>query len=220
MAHWDTPAQRSAAAASTSTRNAPSPIAIPSPGANDSPRPDSPISPAPTGLNGDIELELIALANALYNLGTTAINDNSREKLDQNGNKPQKQIGSRVNEVVRHLATIEDLSRNVTTTIPIQVLADVDNARNPMILTRDRIERAALENQFMNGKIDAIQTYTELLDSALEQAFPELSPYLNPDSANTTESKTHDVDGGIETTKAENDMDQRPDPALNSTSTT
>lgn len=99
MAHWDAPAnaaQRSAAAASTSAKNALSPLAIPSPGANDSPRPDSPISPAPTGLNGDIELELIALANALYNLGTTAINDNSREKPGPDGNRPEKQIGARV----------------------------------------------------------------------------------------------------------------------------
>jgi mediator of RNA polymerase II transcription subunit 10 len=50
----------------------------------------------------------------------------------------------------------------------MQVLADIDNARNPMQLTRERLERAATENQFMNGKIAAIDvspavTFSRLL---------------------------------------------------------
>ena len=40
--------------------------------------------------------------------------------------------------------------------IPMQVLADIDNSQNPMQLTRERLEIAATENQFMNGKIAAI----------------------------------------------------------------
>jgi len=40
--------------------------------------------------------------------------------------------------------------------VPMQVLADIDNSRNPMQLSKDRLERAATENQFMNGKIAAI----------------------------------------------------------------
>lgn len=38
----------------------------------------------------------------------------------------------------------------------MQVLTDIDNGRNPMHLTKDRLERAATENQFMNAKIKAI----------------------------------------------------------------
>lgn len=48
------------------------------------------------------------------------------------------------------------MAQNTQTMIPIQVLADVDSAKNPMQLTRERLERAATENQFMNGKIAAI----------------------------------------------------------------
>jgi hypothetical protein len=48
------------------------------------------------------------------------------------------------------------MAQHTQTMIPIQVLTDIDNARNPMQLTRDRLERAATENQFMNGKIAAI----------------------------------------------------------------
>ena len=36
------------------------------------------------------------------------------------------------------------------------IFRDVDNSKNPMMLTKDRLERAATENQFMNGKIHAL----------------------------------------------------------------
>lgn len=61
------------------------------------------------------------------------------------------------NDVINHLATLDGMSQDVTTMIPMQVLEEVDNSRNPMTLTKERIERAATENQFMNGKIHAIQ---------------------------------------------------------------
>lgn len=61
------------------------------------------------------------------------------------------------NDVIHHLATIDDMAQHVTTQIPIQVLADIDSARNPVMLTKERLERAATENQFMNGKIHAIE---------------------------------------------------------------
>ena len=76
--------------------SAPTPVTVAQTPINDSPRPDSPASPPPEGLQGDVELELAALANALYNLGTTAINDNSREKPGPDGNRPEKKIGARV----------------------------------------------------------------------------------------------------------------------------
>lgn len=60
------------------------------------------------------------------------------------------------NDVITHLATIDEMAQHISTMIPMQVLADIDNSRNPMQLTKDRLERAATENQFMNGKIAAI----------------------------------------------------------------
>lgn len=60
------------------------------------------------------------------------------------------------NDVVGYLRSIEESGAHNQTMIPFQVLTDIDNARNPMTLTKDRIERAAAENQFMNGKIAAI----------------------------------------------------------------
>ena len=69
--------------------------AVPAP-STPTPAPDSPRrsqTPPLIGLHGDLEVELLDLANALYNLGTTVISDLSREK-----DKPGvgKQVGSRV----------------------------------------------------------------------------------------------------------------------------
>jgi mediator of RNA polymerase II transcription subunit 10 len=136
------------------------------------PAPDSPRasqSPPPAGLQGDLELEVLGLANALYNLGTTVINDSTKER-DKSGGK---QVGLRVcvfssrlvtnslslyfrNQVISHLVTIEEMASQTRTMVPFQVLAEMDNGKNPMQLTTERIERAAAENQFMNGKIAAL----------------------------------------------------------------
>jgi len=64
------------------------------------------------------------------------------------------------NQVVDHLSTLDHSSQSIQTMIPMQVLLDIDNAKNPMLLTKDRLERAATENQFMNGKITAIEVST------------------------------------------------------------
>jgi Transcription factor subunit Med10 of Mediator complex len=61
------------------------------------------------------------------------------------------------NEVVGYLAGLDGMASHLTTRVPVQVLTDIDNGRNPMHLTKDRLERAATENQFMNAKIKAIE---------------------------------------------------------------
>ncbi|KAN0097747.1 Transcription factor subunit Med10 of Mediator complex domain containing protein [Tylopilus felleus] len=142
--------------------------------------PDSPRasqSPAPPGSQGDLELELHGLANALYNLGATVINDTTKERDKPAGGK---QVGLRANEVVQHLTTIDDMAQNIRTMIPFQVLQDIDNTRNPMQLTKERLERTATENQFMNGKIAAIDSYRRLLNEALAKSFPETAEHLHP----------------------------------------
>jgi mediator of RNA polymerase II transcription subunit 10 len=120
-------------------------------------------------LQGDLEAELTALAQALFDLGTTVINDLTKEKDLPHG----KPVGMRVlvvncssppliqrcihrNEIISRLDTLDAMAQRVPTMIPMQTLSDIDNARNPMQLTRERLERTATENQFMNGKIASI----------------------------------------------------------------
>ena len=145
--------------------------------APESPRAQSPV---PEGPIGDLESYLDGLSTALYNLGTTAVFDSTKEKskVGPSGDvlAAKKPVGQKVNDVVNYLARIEAASALVNTMVPMQVLQcvyrfdalflsqerppclrDIDNGRNPMVLTKDRLERAATENQFMNGKIHAIE---------------------------------------------------------------
>jgi hypothetical protein len=79
--------------------------------------------------------------------------------------------------------------------IPMQVLADIDNSRNPMQLSKERLERAATENQFMNGKIAALTVSlpiskairlltikphlrTSHIDNSWTRLLPRISPNL------------------------------------------
>jgi mediator of RNA polymerase II transcription subunit 10 len=57
---------------------------------------------------------------------------------------------------VSHLVAIDELALQTTSMIPFQVLAEIDGGKNPTQLTTERMERAAAENQFMNGKIVAL----------------------------------------------------------------
>lgn len=68
--------------------------------------------------------------------------------------------------MIGHLSLLDEMSQHTQTMVPIQVLTDIDNSRNPMQLTRERLERAATENQFMNGKIVAMDV--SLISVAIE----------------------------------------------------
>ncbi|KAK0184648.1 hypothetical protein F5146DRAFT_1114242 [Armillaria mellea] len=113
--------------------------------------PDSSQSLPPSGLQGDLELELLGLANALYNLRTTVINDSTKER-DKPGSGSSKPVRMRVNEVINHLATIDDMAIQTPTWIPLQ-----------------RLEHMATENQFMNGKITAVDSYHKYFNEVLIQ---------------------------------------------------
>lgn len=69
--------------------SSPNPAQVQAP---DSPR--SSESPVPAGIQGDLEQELLGLANALYNLGTTVVSDLTKDKDKPGGGG--KQVGMRV----------------------------------------------------------------------------------------------------------------------------
>lgn len=69
----------------------PTPVSAPAPQAPDSPRESE--SPPPPGPQGDLEIELLNLAQKLYDLGITVVSDLTKEK-DKPGNG--KNVGTRV----------------------------------------------------------------------------------------------------------------------------
>lgn len=96
-------------------------LAAPTP---ESPAQDGAQSPPPQGIHGDLESELLGLANALYNLGTTVVLDSTKERqnLRPGEEPPAKPVAQKVNDVVAHLSNIEELSGSYDTMIPFQIL--------------------------------------------------------------------------------------------------
>jgi hypothetical protein len=119
----------------------------------DSPRAGSE-SPPPEGPQGALEAELLELTHALYNLGTTTILDVTQDAPP--GGKP---VGARVNDVIRALGAVDAHADGPLAglNVPINVLREVDAGQNPEKVTREAVDRAVSENQFMNGKIRALQ---------------------------------------------------------------
>jgi hypothetical protein len=79
--------------------------------------PDSPRasqSPPPLGPQGDLEMELMGLANALYNLGTTVINDSTKDRDKIGG---VKQVGMRVYRSLPIMRELYVLTIYVTATM-------------------------------------------------------------------------------------------------------
>ncbi|KAG8817073.1 hypothetical protein FRC17_000054, partial [Serendipita sp. 399] len=52
---------------------------------------------------------------------------------------------------------------------------DLDNTHHPGHVLKERIEAVALENAFLNGKIEALTTFRAMLGDALAENFPELA---------------------------------------------
>ena len=70
-------------------------------------------------------MDLVGLAAALYNLGTTVVNDSTKEKakVGPSGEvAAAKPVGQKVNEVIHYLDQIEKMSATINTMIPMQVL--------------------------------------------------------------------------------------------------
>ena len=92
--------------------------------AQDSPR-TSPSPPPISSVQADMEQELLGLANALYNLGTTVVTDSTKDRPKQSSDTNQvegKPVGQRVNEVIDRLSAIEELSQKTDVMVPMQVL--------------------------------------------------------------------------------------------------
>jgi hypothetical protein len=71
---------------------------------------------------------------------------------------------------VQHLGAVDKLAPHLNTLIPTSVLLEVDQSRNPANFIRDVVERAATENQFMNGKIQAVEVPTRIFSRVREDA--------------------------------------------------
>ncbi|KAG8739538.1 hypothetical protein FRC11_000662 [Ceratobasidium sp. 423] len=93
---------------------------------------------------------------------------------------PAGLVGARVDQLVEHLGELEKLSSKLDMNVPLEVFADIDQNKNPNNITKNRIDDTAAENQWINGRLHAIESYRNMLGEALYEHFPALQPHLPP----------------------------------------
>ncbi|CAE6427040.1 unnamed protein product [Rhizoctonia solani] len=91
---------------------------------------------------------------------------------------PAGLVGVRVDQLVEHLGELEKLSAKLDMNVPLEVFADIDQNKNPNNITKNRVDDTAAENQWINGRLHAIETYRNMLGEALYEHFPALQPHL------------------------------------------
>ncbi|KAI8376658.1 mediator complex, subunit Med10 [Choanephora cucurbitarum] len=91
-----------------------------------------------------------------------------------------KLVWKKINSIIEHYKEIEQLKDGIDSFIPEEVINFVEHGKNPEIFTQGFVERTATENQFTNGKINAVKEFRELLSEEFTKSFPDL--YDNADN--------------------------------------
>ncbi|ORZ26073.1 transcription factor subunit Med10 of mediator complex-domain-containing protein [Absidia repens] len=101
------------------------------------------------------------------------------------------------NSVLEHYKTIDDLKNGLNKFIPEEVINYVENGQNPDLFTQAFVSRTATENQFTNGKIQAVDNFRSLLSDEFAKSFPDLyennndldSPYIDQQQQETQQAQ-------------------------------
>ncbi|KAI9146088.1 transcription factor subunit Med10 of mediator complex-domain-containing protein [Paraphysoderma sedebokerense] len=112
-----------------------------------------------------LELKLKDIVETLFELAITA--------FDFQPDSSQSLIFERMNKYISQLQSLQELQEQLDMHIPFDVLRYIEDARNPDIFTKEFVERTAAENQFTNGKVEAFKDFRAVLETEIEQAFPE-----------------------------------------------
>ncbi|KAI8583634.1 hypothetical protein K450DRAFT_222071 [Umbelopsis ramanniana AG] len=100
-------------------------------------------------------------------------------------------VWNKINDIITHYQNIDRLKDDISEFIPEEVINYVEQGRNPDIFTRAFIERAAGENQYTNGKIQAVSEFRDLFKSELSKSFPDLEipNFPSPESSSLGNDK-------------------------------
>lgn len=113
----------------------------------------------------DLENNLNALLESLLE-ACIVINDFQPESTDL--------MYQKVNEIVQHYRSIDNIKDGLTTHVPLDVINLIDEAKNPDLFNRDFVDRLAAENQFTNGKVSAVADLRDVFAKELSEQFPHL----------------------------------------------
>ncbi|XP_004678110.1 PREDICTED: mediator of RNA polymerase II transcription subunit 10 [Condylura cristata] len=90
--------------------------------------------------------------------------------------QPSSQAGlnQKLNFIVTGLQDIDKCRQQLhDITVPLEVFEYIDQGRNPLLYTRECLERALAKNEQVKGKIDTMKKFKSLLIQELSKVFPE-----------------------------------------------
>ncbi|ORX49083.1 hypothetical protein DM01DRAFT_18760 [Hesseltinella vesiculosa] len=99
------------------------------------------------------------------------------------------------NTILGHFKSMDDLKDQLTEFVPEEVINFVENGKNPELFTQAFLSRAASENQFTNGKIQAVDDFRSLLSAEFAKSFPDL--YTNTYSLDDDKPEENSTDHTI-----------------------
>ncbi|GMN46643.1 hypothetical protein TIFTF001_015817 [Ficus carica] len=145
------------------------------------------------------------------NATTASVVDDPKQNLNQVINSIQKTLGllhqlyltvssfnassqlpllQRLNSLVLELDNMVKLSEKCNIQVPMEVLNQIDDGKNPDEFTRDVLNSCIAKNQITKGKTDAFKGLRKHLLEELEQTFPdEVESYREIRAASAAELK-------------------------------
>ncbi|KAI8098623.1 transcription factor subunit Med10 of mediator complex-domain-containing protein [Halteromyces radiatus] len=126
----------------------------------------------------EVEEQLHDLLQVLFELSVMVYD------FQPDGNKL---VWNKINSVLDHYKTIDQLKNGLNEFIPEEVISYVENGKNPDLFTQAFTSRTASENQFTHGKIKAVENFRSLLSDEFAKSFPDL--YENNNDLNAHEQQ-------------------------------
>ncbi|KAI9854424.1 MAG: RNA polymerase II mediator complex subunit [Vezdaea acicularis] len=125
----------------------------------------TPAPMAPVSVDA-IEEQLKATIQQLYNI-SVAIHG-------YQGDASSEALMGYVKNLAGTVATLPANSASLPTMIPPEIIAYVDDGRNPDIYTREFVELVQKSNQFLKGRGEAFAKFRDILAEDIIKGFPEL----------------------------------------------
>ncbi|MCJ1468568.1 RNA polymerase II mediator complex subunit [Pseudocyphellaria aurata] len=90
------------------------------------------------------------------------------------GPETQQQLIRKISQLSNSLSSLSSTSSTLPTQIPPEIIEYVEDGRNPDIYTREFVELAQKQNQFLKGKSEAFAGFRDVLAEEIVKAMPEL----------------------------------------------
>ncbi|EPS44294.1 hypothetical protein H072_1714 [Dactylellina haptotyla CBS 200.50] len=127
---------------------------------------NGPSAPSQTSVD-KVDNELRSVIQALYELAVSTYRNDAPN--------PAEILITQVKDLVTKFDHLQQASDGVKDLwIPREVIGYVEHGRNPDIYTREFVELAIKQNQYMNGKKRAFQDFRDVLADHINNGFPEL----------------------------------------------